>query len=72
MEAYPVEPETRMHNGDAFTGPRSMYERVGFHETGRFDRLADAPAASGGDPPAIRRPPGRPVMQLRLSERRGR
>lgn len=44
VEAYPVEPETRMHNGDAFTCPRSMYERVGFRETGRFDRLADAAA----------------------------
>jgi GNAT superfamily N-acetyltransferase len=66
LEAYPVEPEERMDNGSAFTGLRTMFERAGFRETGRFDRWAAAPRASGPDPAVIRRPPGRPVMRLEL------
>ncbi len=66
LEAYPVEPEERMDNASAFTGLRSMFERAGFRETGRFDRWAAVPRASGDEPSAIRRPPGRPVMQREL------
>jgi GNAT superfamily N-acetyltransferase len=66
LEAYPVEPEDRMDNASAFTGLRSMFERAGFRETGRFDRWAAAPRASGPDAAAVRRPPGRPVMRREL------
>jgi GNAT superfamily N-acetyltransferase len=66
LEAYPVEPEDRMHNGDAFTGLRSMFERAGFRETGRFDRWLQVPSIGEGEVPVLRQPPGRPVMQLRL------
>lgn len=66
LEAYPIEPEGRTDNASAFTGLRSMFERAGFGETGRFDRWAAAPSASGEDPPVVRRPPGRPVMRLDL------
>jgi GNAT superfamily N-acetyltransferase len=65
LEAYPVEPEGRTHNGDAFTGLRSMYERVGFREVGRFDRWLQVPSIGDGQVPALRQSPGRPVMQLR-------
>jgi GNAT superfamily N-acetyltransferase len=64
LEAYPIEPEGRTDNASAFTGLRSMFERAGFRETGRFDRWAAAPRASGPDAPPVRRPPGRPVMRL--------
>src|SRR5262249_33054457 len=63
LEAYPVEPDGRMDNASAYTGPRSMFERAGFRETGRFDRWAVAHKASAPDAPALRRPPGRPVMR---------
>ena len=66
LEAYPVEPEGRTDNASAFTGRRSMFERAGFVETGRFDRWAAIPEASDENPPAVRRAPGRPVMQLAL------
>jgi GNAT superfamily N-acetyltransferase len=64
LEAYPVEPEERIDNASAFTGLRSMFERAGFRETGRFDRWAAAPRASGPDAAPVRRLPGRPVMRL--------
>lgn len=67
LEAYPVEPEGRTDNASAFTGLRSMFERAGFRETGRFDRWAAVPLASSDSPPVIRREPGRPVMELRLA-----
>jgi GNAT superfamily N-acetyltransferase len=71
IEAYPVEPEGRRpHNGDAFTGLRSMFERAGFSEIGRFDRWFDVPSIGDGEIPVIRKRPGRPVMQLRLGKRR--
>lgn len=66
LEAYPVEPDGRANNNSAYTGVRSMYERAGFRETGRFDRWAAAPRASEPNPPDVRRPPGRPVMRLEL------
>src|SRR4051794_14797047 len=64
LEAYPVEADERIENASAFTGLRTMFERAGFRETGRFDRWAAAPKASGPDAPAVRRSPGRPVMRL--------
>ena len=66
LEAYPVEPEGRSDNASAFTGLRSMFERAGFHETGRFNRWASVPEASAESPPALGRHPGRPIMQLDL------
>jgi GNAT superfamily N-acetyltransferase len=66
LEAYPVEPEGRTENASAFTGLRSMFERHGFVETGRFERWRAAPTASGPDARAPGRPPGRPVMRLEL------
>jgi GNAT superfamily N-acetyltransferase len=66
LEAYPVEPEGRTRSGDAFTGLRSMFERAGFREVGRFDRWLDVPSIGEGEVPALRKRPGRPVMQLRL------
>ena len=66
LEAYPIERDSRISNADAYTGPRSMYERAGFRETGRFDRWAAVPAASGPDAKRLVRPPGRPVMRLAL------
>lgn len=66
VEAYPVEPEGRMHSASAFTGLRSMFEQAGFRETGRFDRWARVPAASSDGPAALREERGRPVMQRRL------
>jgi GNAT superfamily N-acetyltransferase len=72
LEAYPVEPEQRTDNASAFTGLRSMFQRAGFSETGRFERWAAVPKASGPDASPIRRPPGRPVMRLEFtSPRRG-
>jgi ribosomal protein S18 acetylase RimI-like enzyme len=68
LEAYPVEPEGRTDNASAFTGLRTMFERAGFRETGRFDRWAAAPLASGDSPAVVRRAPGRPVMQLTLED----
>ncbi len=67
LEAYPVEPEGRTDNASAFTGLRSMFERAGFRETGRFDRWASVPEASTQSPPILRRHPGRPVMQLQIA-----
>jgi GNAT superfamily N-acetyltransferase len=71
LEAYPVEPDGRVDNASAFTGLRAMFERAGFRETGRFDRWATVPRASGDDPPPLRRPPGRPVMRLELGPPQG-
>ena len=66
LEAYPIEPEGQTDNASAFTGLRSMFERAGFRETGRFDRWRAAPVASGPDARALARPPGRPVLRLKL------
>lgn len=65
VEAYPVEREGAS-NADAFTGPRSLFEKAGFRETGRFDRWAAVPDASRTDARRLSRPPGRPVMRLLL------
>ena len=64
LEAYPV--ESARSASSAFPGVASMFLRRGFRETGRFDRWAAAPAASGPSPARIARPPGRPVMRLDL------
>lgn len=66
LEAYPIDRDSPISNGDAYTGVRSMYEEAGFRETGRFDRWAAIPAASGTEPKKLVRPPGRPVMRLDL------
>ena len=65
LEAYPVE-RADASNADAFTGPRSLFEKAGFRESGRFDRWAAVPHASGEDARRLSRPPGRPVMRLQL------
>ncbi|HUG48265.1 MAG TPA: GNAT family N-acetyltransferase [Candidatus Limnocylindria bacterium] len=65
LEAYPVE-RAGASNADAFTGPRSLFEKAGFRETGRFDRWAAIPHASGDSPRRLARPPGRPIMRLEL------
>lgn len=65
LEAYPVE-RAGASNADAFTGPRSLFEKAGFRETGRFDRWAAVPQASGQRARRLSRPPGRPVMRLTL------
>jgi GNAT superfamily N-acetyltransferase len=65
LEAYPLE-RAGASNADAFTGPRSLYEKAGFRETGRFDRWAAVPQASGEQPRRLVRAPGRPVMRLEL------
>ena len=65
LEAYPIERDGPS-NAEAFTGVRSMYEKAGFRETGRFDRWAAVPLASGDEPKSLIRPPGRPVMRLEL------
>jgi GNAT superfamily N-acetyltransferase len=64
VEAYPS--ETARTPGSAFMGVPSMYLSRGFQEAGRFDRWAAVPAASGPTPARIGRPPGRPVLRLRL------
>lgn len=66
LEAYPV--EGRTHNGNAFTGLRPMFDRLGFREVGRFDRWFDVPSIGEGEVPVLRKRPGRPVMQLRLGK----
>lgn len=66
LEAYPIDRDSPISNGDAYTGLRSMFEKAGFRETGRFDRWAAIPAASGAEPKRLVRPPGRPVMRLDL------
>jgi GNAT superfamily N-acetyltransferase len=66
LEAYPIDRDSPISNGDAYTGLKSMFEKAGFRETGRFDRWAAVPAASGAEPKRIVRPPGRPVMRLDL------
>jgi GNAT superfamily N-acetyltransferase len=63
LEAYPV--ELPRSASSAFPGVVSMYLRRGFREVGRFQRWADAPAASGPAPRPLSRP-GRPVMRLDL------
>lgn len=70
LEAYPIEPDTRVDNASAYHGTRQMFERAGFVETGRFDRWKAAPTASGAHALPVRRPPGRPVMRLDLRGRR--
>lgn len=64
LEGYPV--ESPRSASSAFPGVISMFQRCGFRETGRFDRWAAAPAASGPSPARIGRPPGRPLMRLAL------
>jgi GNAT superfamily N-acetyltransferase len=66
LEAYPVERDSPISNADAYTGVRSMFEKAGFREAGRFDRWAAIPVASGPDAKPLVRPPGRPVMRLDL------
>lgn len=66
LEAYPVDRFGPISNGDAYTGVVSMYAKAGFRETGRFDRWAAVPDASGPEPKRLTRPPGRPVMRLEL------
>jgi len=65
LEAYPAE-RAGTSNADAFTGPRSLFERAGFREAGRFDRWRAAPLAGTADEKPLSRPPGRPVMRLEL------
>ena len=65
LEAYPIERDSPS-NADAFTGLRSMFEKAGFREVGRFDRWRAVPDASGPQPKPLVRQPGRPVMQLEL------
>jgi GNAT superfamily N-acetyltransferase len=65
LEAYPVE-RGGASNADAFTGPRSMFERAGFREVGRFDRWRAVPAASGAQSKRLVNRPGRPLMRLEL------
>ena len=64
LEGYPV--ESARSASSAFPGVVSMFQRCGFRETGRFDRWAAVPAASGSAPARIGRTPGRPVMRLEL------
>jgi GNAT superfamily N-acetyltransferase len=71
LEAYPVEPEGRTDNASAFTGLRSMFDRAGFVEVGRFDRWRAVPDVAGPKPKRLARPPGRPVMRLDLRRRSG-
>lgn len=66
LEGYPVERDSPISNADAYTGVRSMFEKAGFREAGRFDRWAAIPDASGPAPKRLVRPPGRPVMRLDL------
>ena len=65
IEGYPIEREGAS-NAEAFTGVRSMFEKAGFREAGRFDRWLAVPHVSGDAPRALVRPPGRPVMRLEL------
>jgi GNAT superfamily N-acetyltransferase len=66
LEAYPVDRDSSISNGDAYTGVRSMYAKAGFREVGRFDRWAAVPEVAGPSPKPLARPPGRPVMRLTL------
>jgi GNAT superfamily N-acetyltransferase len=66
LEAYPSEPRDRISNADAFMGLRTMFDRAGFRETGRFDTWRAVPLASGDKAKPVRRLPGRPVMRLEL------
>jgi GNAT superfamily N-acetyltransferase len=66
LEAYPIDRDSPISNGDAYTGVRSMYAKAGFREVGRFDRWAAIPFASGPGAKRLVRPPGRPVMRLEL------
>lgn len=49
VEAYPVDPQGRMHATMAFVGTRSMFERVG------FEMVGETAATSGGLPRVIMR-----------------
>jgi GNAT superfamily N-acetyltransferase len=66
LEAYPVDRDSPISNGDAYTGVRTMYSKAGFLEVGRFDRWAAIPDVAGPAAKALVRPPGRPVMRLEL------
>ena len=68
VEGYPVEPDGRIANASGFTGLRAMFEAAGFGETGRFDRWAAVPAASGPDAIPVRRSAGRPVLRRERSQ----
>jgi GNAT superfamily N-acetyltransferase len=67
LEAYPVDRDGPISNGDAYTGVPSLYTKVGFKEVGRFDRWAAVPDVGGPNARALARPPGRPVMRLELA-----
>ncbi len=67
LEGYPVEPHGTRGGGTLWTGVRSIFDRAGFSERGRFDRWAAVPAATGPTPRRVGKPPGRPVMRLDLA-----
>jgi GNAT superfamily N-acetyltransferase len=66
LEAYPIDRDRPISNGDAYTGVPSLYAKAGFREVGRFDRWAAVPDVAGPSPRRLTRPPGRPVMRLEL------
>jgi GNAT superfamily N-acetyltransferase len=66
LEAYPIDRDGPISNGDAYTGVPSLYAKAGFREVGRFDRWAAVPQVAGPSPKPLIRPPGRPVMRLEL------
>lgn len=66
LEAYPIDRDSPISNGDAYTGVRSMFSKAGFLEIGRFDRWAAIPEVAGPARKQLARPPGRPVMRLEL------
>ena len=47
LEAYPIDRDSPVSNGDAYTGVRSMFSKAGFLEIGRFDRWAAIPDVAG-------------------------
>ena len=68
LEAYPVERDSPS-NADAFTGLRSMFEKAGFREVGRFDRWRAVPAASSAEAKLLVRPHGRPTAAPAIGRR---
>jgi hypothetical protein len=67
LEAYPIDRDRPVSNGDAYTGVPSLYTKAGFREVGRFDRWAAVPDVAGPSPKRLVRPPGRPVMRLEFT-----